>query len=153
MKRRILSVILLFIASPFAISEDLVPGLTQEQSAEMNEIINEINQNGLKPTDSNIYNICYASSLLMVNAAKDAASGTYNGDLALGRVLLIPHDEYRAMVKELIKSDAVFGINKNPDDFDRDFQMKCRASPDIYIKKYNKIFRRKMNEADKNNQW
>ncbi|HFI5644362.1 TPA: hypothetical protein ACGQVP_005445 [Raoultella planticola] len=153
MKRKILTIVLLFIVSPLAISEDLVPGLTQEQSSEMKAIINEINQKGLKPTDSNIYNICYASSLIMINAAKDAASGTYDGDRGIGEILLIPHDEYRDMVKELIKSDAVFGINENSDNFDRNFQMKCRASPDIYIKKYKKIFRRELNESDKNNQW
>lgn len=153
MKIRALTIFLLFIASPFAISEDSVPGLTPSQSTEMKAMINEIKQKGLKPTDSNIYNICYASSLIMVNAAKDAVSGTYDGDRGIGEVLLIPHSEYRDMVKELIKSDAVFGINENPDNFDRVFQMRCRASPDVYIKKYKKIFRRELNESDKNSQW
>lgn len=153
MKLRILTIFLFFIASPFAISEDSVPGLTPGQSTEMKAMINEINQKGLKPTDSNIYNLCYASSIIMVNAAKDAASGTYVGDRGIGDVLLISHGEYRDMVKELVRSDAVFGINENPDNFDRVFQMKCRSSPEIYIKKYKKIFRRELNESDESNQW
>lgn len=151
MKLRILTIFLFFIASPFAISEDSVPGLTPDQSTEMKAMINEINQKGIKPTDSNIYNICYVSSLIMVNAAKDAVSGTYDGDRGIGDILLIPHGEYRDMVKELIRNDAVFGINENPENFDGVFQMKCRASPEIYIKKYKKIFRRELNESDANN--
>lgn len=153
MKRNVLNIVLLFIVSFSAIAANPKAGLTQEQTLEMNGVINEIRGKGLKPTDSNIFNICYSSSLLLVNASKDAVSGTYDGDRVIGEVLLIRHEEYREMVKELVRSDAVFNINKNPDDFERVFQMKCRANPETYIKKYKQIFRRQLTESDKKNQW
>lgn len=127
--------------------------LSQQDQDEYNQMLNEIRTTGIKPTDSNIYNMCAASSLLITNAANDAMSGQYSGDRMIGDVLLISHDEYRDMVKELIKSNAVIDIKKDPDSFDANFQMKCRASPETYIKKYNDIFRLKMTESDLKNQW
>lgn len=141
MKLNFLTFILLSSFSTCVISEERGLGLTHEQSSEMNEIIKEIKANGIKPTDSNIFNICYASSLLILNAANDAVSGVYDGDRGIGEVLLIPHDEYKDIVRELVKSDSVYEIRENPEKFDSDFQMKCRASPDIYVKKYKHIFR------------
>jgi hypothetical protein len=48
----------------------------------------------------------------LINAANDAISGQYSGDHMIGELLLIPHDEYKDIVKELIKNDKVLEIKK-----------------------------------------
>lgn len=131
----------------------LATPLPTNDQEEYSMMLNEIKKSGLKPTDLNIYNMCFASSLLIINAANDAVSGQYSGDHMIGDILLIPHDEYRMIVKELIKNDAVEGIKRNTEYFDKNFQMKCRASPEVYIKKYKDIFRLKMTEDDLKKQW
>ncbi|EAR4440483.1 hypothetical protein Q6Y84_001071 [Salmonella enterica] len=113
----------------------------------------EVKNTGLKPTDENIYNICFASSMLLVNAANDAVSGQFVGDKWIGDLLLISHDEYRNIVKKLIKTGGVMEIKNNPEYFDKNFQMNCRASPEEYIKNYNNIFRLKLTKEDLKNQW
>ncbi|MEE7045095.1 hypothetical protein Q0S22_03280 [Escherichia coli O93:H19] len=150
MKKVILSCLLFSLTSPHVWGNQSAS--SQEQD-EFNRILNEIKTTGIKPTDSNIYNICFASSMLLTNAANDAMSGQYVGDRMLGEVLLVSHDEYKDIVKALIKSDAVNDIRRDPDSFDKNFQMKCRASPESYIKNYKKIFRLKMTESDLKNQW
>lgn len=142
-----------FLALLFTGSAISSENISEQDMRELNSKINEIKTKGLKPTDENIYNICVVSSMLIINAANDAVSGQYVGDKHIGGLLLISHDEYRDIVKELIKSDAVPGIVSNTDGFDRTFQMKCRASPDKYIKKYKDIFRLKLTSKDQKEQW
>lgn len=146
----VLTYFLFLFSMAYSFGEEV---FSPQEQAEYNERLNEIKTTGIKPTDSNIYNMCFASSLLLINAANDAISGQYSGDRMIGALLLISHDEYRTIVKELIKNDKVIEIKRDINYFDKDFQMKCRASPEVYIKKYKNIFRVKMTENDLKNQW
>ncbi|EAA4711432.1 hypothetical protein DPK85_21205 [Salmonella enterica subsp. diarizonae] len=132
---------------------DNVNSLSAKDEQQFKDKINEVKTTGLKPTDDNIYNICFASSMLLINAANDAVSGQYIGDKWIGELLLINHSEYRDIVKILIKTDSVIEIKNNPEYFNKNFQMKCRASPEEYIKNYKNIFRVKMTKEDIDNQW
>lgn len=127
--------------------------LSVQDEQQFKDKIKEVKTIGLKPTDENIYNICLASSMLILNAANDAISGQYVGDKWIGDLLLISHDEYRIIVNKLIKTGGVMEIKNNPEYFDKNFQMKCRASPEEYIKNYNNIFRLKLTNEDLKNQW
>ncbi|HGU6444848.1 TPA: hypothetical protein ACNABU_005621 [Citrobacter amalonaticus] len=132
---------------------DNVNSLAAQDEQQFKDKINEVKTTGLKPTDDNIYNICFASSMLLINAANDAVSGQYIGDKWIGELLLINHSEYRDIVKSLIKTDSVIEIKNNPEYFNKNFQMKCRASLEEYIKNYKNIFRVKMTKEDIDNQW
>lgn len=152
MKSTLLALFTLFffnISTSVAAEVD-TPSANDKQQFE--DKVNEIRSTGLKPTDVNIYNLCFASSLLLINAANDAISGQYSGDTDIGGLLLIDHNEYRDIVKGLIKTGGVIDIKNNPEAFDKSFQMKCRASPEQYIKNYKGIFRVEMTEEDIKNQ-
>lgn len=154
MKPSGLLVLLTLIFSNFAFSGvNSVSSLSVTDEQQFKDKIKEVKEIGLKPTDENIYNICFASSMLLVNAANDAVSGQYAGDKWIGDLLLINHDEYRTIVKKLIKAGGAMEIKNNPEYFDKNFQMNCRASPEEYIKNYNNIFRLKITNEDLKNQW
>lgn len=154
MKPSGLLVLLTLIFSNFAFSSvNSDSSMSIQDEKQFRDKIKEVKTIGLKPTDENIYNICFASSMLLINAANDADSGQYIGDKWIGELLLINHNEYRNIVKSLIKTDSVMGIKNNPEHFNKNFQMKCRASPEEYIKNYNNIFRVKMTKEDIDNQW
>lgn len=154
MKPSGLLVLLTLIFSNFAFSSvNSDSSMSIQDEKQFRDKIKEVKTIGLKPTDENIYNICFASSMLLINAANDAVSGQYIGDKWIGELLLINHNEYRNIVKGLIKTDSVMGIKNNPEYFNKNFQMKCRASPEEYIKNYNNIFRVKMTKEDIDNQW
>ncbi|CAH3761524.1 hypothetical protein V6E05_10000 [Citrobacter freundii] len=154
MKPSGLLILLTLIFSNFAFSGvNSISSLSVTDEQQFNEKIKEVKNTGLKPTDENIYNICFASSMLLVNAANDAVSGQFVGDKWIGDLLLISHDEYRNIVKKLIKTGGVMEIKNNPEYFDKNFQMNCRASPEEYIKNYNNIFRLKLTKEDLKNQW
>ncbi|QPO98277.1 hypothetical protein GVI61_17815 [Citrobacter freundii] len=154
MKPSGLLVLLTLIFSNFAFSSvNSDSSMSIQDEKQFRDKIKEVKTIGLKPTDENIYNICFASSMLLINAANDAVSGQYIGDKWIGELLLINHNEYRNIVKSLIKTDSVMGIKNNQEYFNKNFQMKCRASPEEYIKNYNNIFRVKMTKEDIDNQW
>lgn len=154
MKPSLLLAILTLFFTNFVYSETTgVDGLSLQDKKQFEDKVNEVKNTGLKPTDQNIYNMCFASSILLVNAANDAVNGQYAGDRGLGELLLINHEEYRNIVKGLVKTGGVMEIKNNPDHFDKVFQMKCRASPEEYIKNYKDIFRLKMTDEDLKNQW
>ncbi|HCB2263441.1 TPA: hypothetical protein MYR33_003378, partial [Citrobacter freundii] len=111
MKPSGLLILLTLIFSNFAFSGvNSISSLSVTDEQQFNEKIKEVKNTGLKPTDENIYNICFASSMLLVNAAYDAVSGQFVGDKWIGDLLLISHDEYRNIVKKLIKTGGVMEI-------------------------------------------
>lgn len=111
MKPSGLLILLTLIFSNFAFSGvNSISSLSVTDEQQFNEKIKEVKNTGLKPTDENIYNICFASSMLLVNAANDAVSGQFVGDKWIGDLLLISHDEYRNIVKKLIKTGGVMEI-------------------------------------------
>lgn len=141
MKSTLLAILTLFFLNTSVSVAAGVDTPSANDKKQFEDKVNEIRSTGLKPTDENIYNMCFASSLLLINAANDAVSGQYSGDKDLGELLLIDHNEYRDIVKGLVKTGGVMDIKNNPDAFDESFQMKCRASPEEYIKNYKNIFR------------